>query len=280
MASLSDKEIKATLTKIRTEYEKGAEKYGSKIYNVNSFNDRYREALQNRQDLSNFLIVEIKILEDIKTTLRDRELERQKRKIDEEKAKENSFMNKVDNMIEKFKSATEKYPLEDMHPKADQEICHLYGAFKELYNCFSVIRFFLCGPASDYVVETAVKDYDNQFQKFIIPIGESKVPQIFSDYIFALDNGDNSSRAEQFILKESGFFLHSFIEKMNNIKQLAIKTTNDGEIVLPDYLKTQSPRVYKFFKGKKKEEMYDATIGYANAMINDFRLQSFRKDGH
>ncbi|WP_295155501.1 hypothetical protein [uncultured Brachyspira sp.] len=280
MASLSDKEIKATLTKIRTEYEKGAEKYGSKIYNVNSFNDRYREALQNRQDLSNFLIVEIKILEDIKTTLRDRELERQKRKIDEEKAKENSFMNKVDNMIEKFKSATEKYPLEDMHPKADQEICHLYGAFKELYNCFSVIRFFLCGPASDYVVETAVKDYDNQFQKFIIPVGESKVPQIFSDYIFALDNGDNSSRAEQFILKESGFFLHSFIEKMNNIKQLAIKTTNDGEIVLPDYLKTQSPRVYKFFKGKKKEEMYDATIGYANAMINDFRLQSFRKDGH
>ena len=96
-------------------------------------------------------------------------------------------MNKVDNMIEKFKSATEKYPLEEMHPKADQEICHLYGAFKELYNCFSVIRFFSCGLASDYVVETAVKDYDNQFQKFIIPIGESKVPQIFSDYVFALN---------------------------------------------------------------------------------------------
>ena len=56
MASLSDKEINATLTRIRTEYEQGAEKYGSKIYNVNSFNDRYREALQNRQDLSNFSI--------------------------------------------------------------------------------------------------------------------------------------------------------------------------------------------------------------------------------
>lgn len=278
MASLSDKEINATLTKIRTEYEQGAEKYGSKIYNVNSFNDRYREALQNRQDLSNFLIVEIKILEDIKTTLRDRELERQRKKAEEEKAKENSFMNKVDNMIEKFRSATEKYPLENLHNKAEQEICHLYGAFKELYNCFSVIRFFSCGPASDYVVETAIKDYDNQFQKFIIPVGESKVPQIFSDYVFALDNGDNSSRAEQFILKESGFFLHAFIEKMTNIKQLALKASSDGEIVLPDYLNVQSPRVYKFFKGKTKEEMYDATIAYANAMINDFRLQSFKKD--
>ena len=280
MAGLSDKEINATLARIRSDYEKGAEKYGNKIYNVNSFNDRYREALQNRQDISNFLIVEIKILEDIKTTLRDRELERQRKKAEEEKAKENSFMNKVDNMIEKFKSAVEKYPLEDMHPKADQEIEHLYGAFKELYNCFSVIRFFLCGPASDYVVESAIKDYDNQFQKFIIPVGETKVPQIFADYIFALNNGENSSRAEQFILKESGFFLHAFIEKMNNIKSIALKIANDGEIVLPDYLNVQSPRVYKFFKGKKKEEMYDATIAYASAMINDFRLQSFKKDAN
>ncbi len=65
---------------------------------------------------------------------------------------------------------------------------------------------------------------------------------------------------------------------MSNIKQLAIKASSDGEIVLPDYLNTQSPRVYKFFKGKTKEEMYDATIAYANAMINDFRLQSFKKD--
>ena len=279
MASLSDKEINTTLAKIRREYEQGAEKYGNKIYNLNSFNDRYREALQNRQDLSNFLIVEIKILEDIKTTLRDRELERQRKKAEEEKAKENSFMDKVDNMIERFKSATEKYPLEDMHPKADEEIKHLYGAFKELYNCFSVIRFFCCGPASDYVVESAIKDYDNQFQKFIIPVGETKVPQIFADYIFALNNGDNSSRAEQFILKESGFFLHAFIEKLSNIKSIALKATSDGEMVLPDYLNTQSPRVYKFFKGKSKEEIYDATVAYANAMINDFRLQSFKKDG-
>ncbi len=127
-------------------------------------------------------------------------------------------------------------------------------------------------------METAVKDYDNKFQKFIIPVGETKVPQIFADYVLALNNGDNSSRAEQFILKESGFFLHSFIDKMSNIKQLAIKASSDGEIVLPDYLNTQSPRVYKFFKGKTKEEMYDATIAYANAMINDFRLQSFKKD--
>ena len=67
--------------------KKVCRKHGSKIYNVNSFNDRYREALQNRQDLSNFLIVEIKILEDIKTTLRDRELERQRRKAEEEKLK-------------------------------------------------------------------------------------------------------------------------------------------------------------------------------------------------
>ena len=45
MSSLSDKEINVTLSKIRNEYEEGAKKYGNKIYNIESFNDRYREAL-------------------------------------------------------------------------------------------------------------------------------------------------------------------------------------------------------------------------------------------
>ena len=72
MSSLSDKEINVTLSKIRNEYEEGAKKYGNKIYNIESFNDRYREALQNRQDLSNYLLLEINILEDIKNRLRER----------------------------------------------------------------------------------------------------------------------------------------------------------------------------------------------------------------
>ena len=277
MPSLSDKEINATLSKIRNEYEEGAKKYGNKIYNVETFNNRYREALQNRQDLSNFLLIEMNILEDIKNTLRERELEQERREAEEKKAKENSFMNKVDSMIEKFRSAVEKYPIENIHPKADEEICHLYGAFKELYNCFCVIRYF-SGEASDYVIETAIKDYDNKFQRFVMPVGESKIPQIFSDYVFALDKSEGIARSEQFILKESGFFLHSFIEKMDNIKTIALKKSFDNKVILPESLSSESPRVFSFFKGKNKEEIYNATLIYASAMINDFRLQSFRKD--
>lgn len=278
MSSLSDKEINVTLSKIRNEYEEGAKKYGNKIYNIESFNDRYREALQNRQDLSNYLLLEINILEDIKNRLRERELEKERKEAEEKKAKENSFMNKVDSMIEKFRSAIEKYPSEYIHPKAEEEISHLYGAFKELYNCFCVIRYFSCGPAGDYVVETAIKDYDNKFQPFVMPVGESKVPQIFSDYVFALEKGEGANRSEQFILKESGFFLHSFIYKMDSIKAIALKKTFDNQIILPESLSSESPRVFSFFKGKNKEEIYNATLIYASAMINDFRLQSFRKD--
>ena len=277
MPSLSDKEINTTLSKIRNEYEEGAKKYGNKIYNVETFNNRYREALQNRQDLSNFLLIEMNILEDIKNTLRERELEQERREAEEKKAKENSFMNKVDSMIEKFRSAVEKYPIENIHPKADEEICHLYGAFKELYNCFCVIRYF-SGEASDYVIETAIKDYDNKFQRFVMPVGESKIPQIFSDYVFALDKSEGIARSEQFILKESGFFLHSFIEKMDNIKTIALKKSFDNKVIIPEYLSVQSPRVFYFFKVKNKEEIYNATLTYASAMINDFRLQSFKKN--
>ncbi len=277
MPNLSNKEINTTLNKIRTSYMEGAEKYGDKIYNIDAFNNRYREALENRQDLSSFLLLELQILEDIKTTLRDREIEQERRKAEEEKMKENSFMNKVDAMIEKFKSAVEKYPIEELPSDADDELKHLYGAFKELYNCFSVIRFFSCGNASDYVVETAIKDFDNKFQKFILPHTESKVPEVFEDYIFAINKKESSSRAEQFILKEAGFFLHSFVTKMEDIKAIALKKSFDNQLILPEYLSVQSPRVFSFFKGKTKEEIYNATLSYAIAMINDFRLQSFKK---
>ena len=277
MSGLSDKEINATLSKIRGEYEEGAKKYGTKIYNVENFNNRYREALETRQELSNYLLLEINILEDIKNRLRERELEKERKEAEEKKAKENSFMNKVDSMIEKFRNAIEKYPTEAIHPKADEEICHLYGAFKELYNCFCVIRYF-SGEASDYVIETAIKDYDNKFQRFVMPVGESKVPIIFSDYVFALEKSEGVARSEQFIFKESGFFLHSFIEKMDSIKTTALKKSFDNKIILPETLSAQSPRVFSFFKGKNKEEIYNATLTYASAMINDFRLQSFKKD--
>lgn len=278
MPSLSDKEINSTLSKIRSEYSEGAEKYGEKVYNVDAFNDRYRKALEGREDLSSFLLLEIQILEDIKTALKEREIEKQKKKLEEEKAKENSFMNKVDSMIEKFRSAIEKYPIEDLHQKADEELKHLYGAFKELYNCFSVVRYFSCGHASDYVVETSIKDYEQKFQRFILPHTDTNVPEIFTDYVFALNKNENSNRAEQFILKESGFFLHAFIEKMENIKSLALKKSYDNQLILPEYLSVQSPRVFSFFKGKSKEEIYDATLAYAMAMISDFRLQSFKKN--
>lgn len=278
MAGLSEKEINSTLAKIRKDYDEGAEKYGNRIYNLMAFNDRYREALKTRQDLSNFLLAEIRVLEDIKASLIERDLQKQKQKQADEEAKQNSFMNKVDDIIERFQSAIEKYPRKFLNEKSDDELMHLYGAFDELYNCFSVIRSFCCGKGGDYVVETAIKDYENRFQQFVIPIGEIRIPQIFADYVFGLKKGENTSRAEQFILKESGFFLHSLVEKLESIRTIALKVGVDSEIILPEYLHSESPRVYKFFTGKSREEIYDATIAYAKAMIVDFRLQSFKKD--
>lgn len=276
MSGLSEKEINTTLSKIRKDYESGIEKYGSRAYDLMAFNDRYREALKNRQDLSSFLLAEIRVLEDIKTALMEKDLEKQRQKQTEEEAKQNSFMNKVEDIIEKFQNAIEKYPKEYLHNNADDELTYLYGAFKELYDCFSVVRSFCSGKSGDYVVETAIKDYDNKFQQFVTPIGEIHCPQIFADYVFGLKTGDNTSRAEQFILKESGFFLHSFVDKMDSIRNIALKVGIDNEIILPEYLHIEAPRVYKFFTGKSREEIYEATIAYAKAMINDFRLQSFK----
>lgn len=278
MPSMSEKEITATLLKIRKEYEDGAAKYNSNAYNIEAFNERYRAALVNKQNLTAFLLAETRVLEDIKVTLMEIENEKRKKKEEEELASQNSFMNKVDAMIERFQSAVSKYPSKPLHEKAEDEISHLYGALEELYNCFSVVKSFCTNKSGDYVVETVFKDFDTRFQPFVIQAGSAKCPHIYADYVFSLKTGENTSRAEQYILKEAGFFLHSFIDKFTSIRTIALKVSADNEIILPNFLHVEAPRVYKFFTGKSKEDIYDATIAYAQAIITDFRLQSFKKN--
>lgn len=277
MSKLNEKEINLTLEKIRKEHLDGLEKYKMGMYNLEAFNDRYRDALSNRHDLSIFLMDEVKALDEIRNAiLKRKEINK---KIEERKEYESahSFSNKVDSIIEEFRHSISKYPRETLHENADYEIEHLYGAFKELYSCFSVVKFFVLYKGTDYSIETLLKDIDNRFQPFVYSLAIDKCPHVYSDYIFTLNVGEMSSRSEQYILKEGGLFLHFFIDSLESVKDYVLKNNTSSNAVLPDFLKRESERVYNFFSDKSVDYIYNATIEYAKDAIVDFRLKSFKK---
>lgn len=275
MARMSEKDIKENISKIRREHELGEVR--SKLYNVNAFNDRYMRVLKQNLDISIFISAELAALEDIESKIKMLEYEKQKRAELQARNQEESVMKKVDEIISNFESALKKYPKKELFETAEDEIEYLYGAVDELYTCFSVVRSFYENKSIDYMVETALKDFDNKFQRFILPTGTLKCPQIFTDYVFCLKTKTPASRGEQFILKESGMFVNSLIKKMEDIRHLALRVDADAKVILPEDLSKQSPRVHKFFVGKTRQEVYDSTLAYAKSLVSDFRLTSFKK---
>ena len=276
MSKLSGKEINSLLAKIRREHEHGLETTRSGMYNLEAFNDRYRSALLDRHDLSMFLMDEVKVLDEIKSKVLA--YEEAKLKIKERKERDNLFSLKVDGMIEDFHNSIAKYPTRELHKNADDEIIHLYGAFEELYNCFTVIKLFVTSNGTDYSIETIFKDIDYRFQAFVFEPTDDKCAQIYIDYVLSLETGVLTARSEQYILKESGLFLHFFVEKLELIRETALKISISGEVILPNLLETTSERVYKIFSGKPLVYIYDSTIEYATSMISDFRLWNFKKN--
>lgn len=278
MARLSEKEITETLSKIRLTYEEGAAKYGAGFYNLEAFNDRYRLALNNKSDVSTFLMAEYQALGDIKSKIAS--LSKSKEMIEKKKQEsyDRSFTKKVDDMMSDFYDAMTKYPKKFLHEECDEEISHIYGGFEELYSCFSVVKFYALFRGCDYAVESSFKDIDNRFQQFVSVHTASKYPQVYSDYIFDLDKNKNTGRAEQFILKEAGFFLHSFLSKLEKLRDIAVRSSSTEKLDFHRDFPNLNERVHKFFIGKSFEEIYYATVLYARAMVNDFRLQSFKKN--
>lgn len=272
MSGFSSKEIAENIDHIRSMYGTYANQYKDlNIFDVELFNGRYLKALQEKIDITIFIKAEISVLEDLKK--RAEELKHEK--IKKEEINEATFMSKVDEMLEKFSDAIEKYPAVSIHENSNDEIDRLYGGFIELYGCFIVVKSVLLG-LKDYSVETSLKDLDNKMQSFVYSGVGGKPPQIFVDYYNDLITHKESARAEQYILKEAGFFLHNFVSKFEVMSSFISRIPSDVSVVIPQEVKLNAPRVYKSLSQKTQSEVFFATKLYAEAMINDFRLQYFK----
>ena len=272
MSDFNGKEVTEHIEQIRKMYSTYSIQYKDlKLFDVELFNERYLKALKEKTDITAFIKAEISVLEALRARAEILRVEKEKKV----QVNEQSFMNKVDAMLEKFTDAINKYPEKFIHNDSDNELNRLYGAFAELYSCFRVTKIFLL-ELKDYGVETVVKDIDNKFQNFTLAGTGEHPAHIFLDYYENLISQTESARAEQFILKESGFFLHSFVSKFEQMSSFIARIPVSTSISIPSDIKDETPRVYKSLNQKTQPEIFLATKLYASAMINDFRLQHFK----
>ena len=198
------------IQKLKNQYREYSESYGAKIFNLQSFEERYRNALDNKIDLYTFLLAEIDVFNELKKKVE---------KTDTEEAGDNlpSYSELADKIIENNMDRIKGYRLIDFHPDAEEEAKHLLGAITEFY-------YEVWGKINEMIRTLGLKGTDdvrlkleNDFTFFAIPVRGS-YSRAVEDYVLTLSRknpADNEKAAVNF-MRFGGILLNNCLRVVND----------------------------------------------------------------
>jgi hypothetical protein len=269
---LSDKEIDLLINKVRERYKESFREYKSRLFNVEAFEDRLQTALRKRMNLEGFILAEIANFEQLKQKLEEEKNPR--------KQEESAFSKKVNRIFEDNAARIKKYKEIQFHPLADIELMHLYGALSEFIQYhFSILWIIL----NDYQYKEKVHTLDHRFSEFAVSRSK-RHPKRIEDHINVLSRKDvkeiEVERDKNNFLKESAFLLHEVIDFMDDL--IEIRDREWDNPLKFDKLNIDSEAKKKMLSIFSGTTPYGAILKireYAEEILKDFRLESFRKIG-
>lgn len=263
--SMTEHEISILIKKLRSKYSEYSSKHSPRWFDLEAFEDRYRMAVQKRMNLEGFILAEITNFEKIKERY-------------EKKKSTGSFSQKIEKIMEENLERVKKYPPIDFHGSADVEIRHLYGGLSvilthDLPVLWTLIRdkqmkdlFIELEDRIDYLAAPKGNLYSKRIESHINVLRRPGVVEIDIEK----DRND--------YLKECAFVLHDLSEFCSRLLLM-----RDPEWESP----VQFDRVFLDESRKKNLlKRFSGLTGYGvivqvqescNSLIEDFRLQAFRR---
>ncbi|MBN2532243.1 MAG: hypothetical protein JXB88_05095 [Spirochaetales bacterium] len=246
---LSAQEISEVIAKIRSKYDFYCKTFYKPSRLKQEFENRYRDALKQGFDVSNFLLAEISVIEELVKKEEDKIAQS---KPVQEKPKED-FADRI--ILENLKKI-EKYPTVHIHKDSSEEIRRLVGGLKKIYDIHipelhSLFRKLDSNPNFKYM-----EVYESRL-RILADVGKGLVPAQLTRFYAYLNKFPRDYRAidweeKQYIL-ESSFLLHDLHNTLMNILEETPGLSPD----LKDNLKN--------------------IIDYINSMIEDFRLKDLKR---
>lgn len=261
---LSKQESEVLLDKIRQKYDEYAAKYNAKWFDRTLFEDRFSYALQNRMDISAFLLAEVTNFEKLKESY------------DKKKSRE-SFSDKIDKIIDEQLEQIRKYPRKNFHERSGIEISHMYGALYRLAEDLFPILWIVTEAAD---VRQKLQNMEARLYEFSNPSLQRLSPRT-EDHALLLSRSQVSEmqieKSKNNYLKEAAFFLHDLIVFLDYLVKLAEPAM---EVPLNFSRSYQSAET----KRKLSREFSNLTgFGavfkvkhFAEDIVTDFRLSAFR----
>ncbi|HEB32562.1 MAG TPA: hypothetical protein ENI15_17090 [Spirochaetes bacterium] len=196
-------DIDEAIQKLKNQYREYSEEHGTKIFNLQSFEERYRNALANKIDLNTFLLAEIEVFKELKKKITKPDAE-------EKKNTAPTYSELADKIIEDNMDKIKGYRFIDFHPDAEEETKHFLGAITEFY-------YEVWGKINELIRTLGLKGTDdvrlkleNDFTFFAIP-ARGSYSMAVEDYVLALSrkNPADSDKAAVNFMRFGGILLNN-----------------------------------------------------------------------
>jgi len=250
---LTDFEIRSAVDKIRKRYGDYMVQFMKDRSALESFEDRYIEAMRARLDLALFLHVEMTVVEELIKNEQGRITAEQEKTLREKKRQEDnkSF---ADRILEEHKRRIAKYPPLHINPDASEEV-------ERLFNCLNTLDREYWPDIEKYMrsaYTTSVLSPRMRLERAILALcrpSADGLPPRLARYRSLFDwvprNGLEIDKEEKKCLLEAAFFLHDITDVLNEMK----KSGNLSE---------------------QEQRNVDSVHAYVHTLLEDFRLKDLK----
>jgi hypothetical protein len=215
-------DVDAVVRKLKELYSRYADRYGPKLFNLQAFEQRYRNALTNRVNLTSFCHAEITVFEELKRRVQKKEPEE----------KEPVYGEVVDRIVEENLQRIRKYRRIVFHPDAEEEAVYLLGAVTDFYfEVWSGIQRLL-KPLGERSFNDFTEKLENDFAYYVVPLG-GLYSRAVQDYQLVLSRHDTreAEQASYRFIKYGGILLNNCLRLVGDALNLMRTKPEQGERV-------------------------------------------------
>jgi hypothetical protein len=213
-------DVDGVVRKLKTLYGQYADLYGSKLFNLQAFQQRYRDALTNRVNLASFCHAEITVFEELKRRVQKKETE----------AGTQAYSAVADRIVEENLRRIRKYRRIEFHPEAEEETTYLLGAVTDFYYEVWGGITRLIKPLGEHSFNDFIEKLENDFSYYVVPM-RGLYPRAVQDYQLVLSRRDSreSEQASYRFIKYGAILLNNCLRLIRDALNFLQKESEQGE---------------------------------------------------
>lgn len=282
MSNLTTAECNAALKKIRAKYDQIIKDFKKSPLLRENFEDRYINAVRNRQNISAFILGEIEAVEQL--SKREAEKAAQQQAARKESAKSNSSSpidqkSIAQQIFEENILRIQKYPAVDMGEDAAEDISRLMGAVRILMNDYYPALNVVFRDAGHSIYAEKVSSFYNRLMSEYDYKGDVPMARRYKD-LMSVRNADHLKvdYEYRYVLQETAFLLNDIYACLGSmINNEAVPTPAKKIVIAPSKFGI-SEKYKSVFNGKKYSEAVGLVRDYVDEVLIDFRLHSIKKN--